>query len=122
MSIDIWIIHSEKKILVSDYPGPPAAICGFVSEEARAAAQRRGFATVSEVGFPTECHLSAEDWAEANSIAEAKAKELGYRVKQEDMFMDSFLAMDDEEWEPEFDEEEFYDLDLEPDDPEEEEA
>ncbi|MCL4295755.1 MAG: hypothetical protein KJ077_08510 [Anaerolineae bacterium] len=121
MAIDIWIIHSEKRILVSDYPGPPAAICGFISEEARAAAQQRGFATVSEIGFPTECHLSAEDWSEAKAVAEAKAKELGYRVKQEDMFMDSFLAMDDEEWEPEFDDE-FYDLDLEPDDPEEEEA
>lgn len=86
MSIDIWIIHAERKILVTDFPGPPAAICGFVSEEARAAAAQRGYATVSEIGFPSDCHLGADDWEEALRLAEQKAQEFGYRVKQEDRF------------------------------------
>lgn len=122
MSIDIWVIHSERKILATDYPGPPAAVCGFVSQEAKEAAVQRGFPTVSEIGFASDCHFTAEDWGEAQTIAEAKAKALGYRIKTEDRFMDSFLAEVNEDWEPEFDPEAFYDdWEPEPEYPEEEE-
>ena len=82
--INIWIIHPEKRILVSDLPGgPPAVICGFVSVEAAQAARERGYPTVSEIGFPVDCHLSAPDWTEANRLAEQKAAELGYTISQE---------------------------------------
>lgn len=84
--IDVWIIHSEKRILVTDFPGPPAAVCGFVSGEAKQAAQARGYATVSEIGFPVDCHASFEDWTPALEFANSKAKELGYTVESEDSF------------------------------------
>lgn len=104
-TIDIWIIHSERKILVTDYPGPPAAICGFVSPEAAQAAKERGHATVSEIGFPVDCHLSVPDWSQAQEKAQEKAKELGYTIKTEDSFdyglgdFEEEEEDDDDEWE-----------------------
>lgn len=108
--VEIWIIHSERRILVTNLPGPPAAVCGFVSEEARAAAQARGVATVSEIGFAKDCYLKANGWEEANRLAQEKAVELGYKVKYEDRF---FEAVDGgEPWD---EDEEFYDWDPDPD-------
>lgn len=98
--IDIWIIPSEKRILVTDFPGPPAAICGYVSEEAAVAARKRGHPTVSEIGFPTDLHLGPfDDWKTAREVADAKAKELGYAVEMEDsMFADPDEEGDEAYW------------------------
>ncbi len=100
--IDIWIIHSEKRILVTDFPGPPAAVCGFVSEEAAQAAEARGgVATVSEIGFPSDCWLTAEGWPQALALATEKAGELGYEIKTEDSFFpdpDGYLDEPEDDW------------------------
>ncbi len=76
--VDIWIIHSEKRVLVTDMPGPPTAVCGFVSNEAAQAAKERGYATVSEIGFSQDVYFRAETWKAAFEIADGKAEELGY--------------------------------------------
>ena len=101
--VEVWLIEPEKKILVTDYPGPPGAITGFVSEEARQAAQARGYPTVSEIGFPSSAYLGKfDDWQKALEVANTKAAETGFKVAQEDRFMDSptelgrFLAEFDE--------------------------
>lgn len=84
MNIDIWIIHSEKKIMVTDIPGVPTSVTGYVSEEAKATAEARGYPSISEIGFPTDCHLTADDWTEALRLASEKAAELGYKIQSED--------------------------------------
>jgi hypothetical protein len=87
--VEVWVIPGRREVLVTEYPGPPAEICGYISKEARAAHQARGGpALVSEIGFPAELYLgtfpSAEGegdgWWEAKKVAEAKAQELGYVV------------------------------------------
>lgn len=98
--IDIWIIPIEKKVLVTDFPGPPAAICGYVSEEAKNAAQERGWPTISEIGFPSDLHLGPfHDWKAAREMAETKAQALGYTVRVEDgMFPDPDAGEDGGLW------------------------
>lgn len=81
--VEIWILHPSRRILVSDFPGPPAEICSFVSEEAQRAAQARGYPTVSEIGFPADSRLGSFPWGRAVTIAEQKAQELGYTVVYE---------------------------------------
>lgn len=100
MNIDIWIIHQEKKILVTDLGGVPAVLTGYVSGEAQAAAEARGWPSVSELGFPADSHLIADDWPEALRLAGEKAGELGYEVKQEDSFYYLLLNEDedDDDW------------------------
>ena len=99
ITVEVWVIDLERKILVTDYPGPPASIIGYVSPEARSAAKERGCATVSELGFPSECYLGHFDgWEAAMAVAVPKAKELGYRLVQDD----SYYAMDVES-DPDYD-------------------
>lgn len=87
MRAEIWIIHDERKILLTDEPGVPTSVCGYVSEAARDAAMKRGYATVSEIGFPRDVHLGPFElpeeggWGKAREIAEGKAKELGYDLE-----------------------------------------
>lgn len=110
LRIEVWVIPSKKQVLVTDFPGPPAVICGFVSEDARRAAQARGYATVSELGFPSECYLGhfpepdAGGWGQAVDVAEAKAKELGYAVVYSSAWdyddLSDFIEWDAEEPEP----------------------
>jgi hypothetical protein len=94
MRAEIWIIHADRKVLLTDEPGVPTSVCGFTSEAARAAAAARGYATVSEIGFPSDVHIGPFDcpaeggWGEAGDIAEAKAKELGYKVEYYSMDLD----------------------------------
>lgn len=92
MTAEVWILPNRKQILVTDFPGPPSEICGYVSEEARQAHLARGadsLPTVSEIGFPAELFLGSFEmplgggWGEAQEVAEAKAKELGYEVVHE---------------------------------------
>ena len=97
---EVWVVHAERRVLLTDMPGPPAACCGYVSAEAEAAAKARGHATVSELGFPSDCFvgswlLPATGWGEAGAAAEAKARELGYEVECEPRFMDE---REDGEW------------------------
>ncbi len=97
-NVEVWIIPAKKKILVTEYPGPPAAICGFLSQEAKEAAQKRGHATISEIGFPSECLLGSFEsptfgWGKAKEAAETKAKELGYIVEYE-----PFMDLEDEDY------------------------
>jgi hypothetical protein len=98
--IDIWIIPIQKTILVTDLPGPPAAICGYVSSEAKKAAQERGYPTVSEIGFPSDLHLGPfHDWKAAREAAEARAQALGYTVDVEDsMFPVPDIGEGDDLW------------------------
>jgi hypothetical protein len=87
MRAEIWISHLDRQVLLTDEPGVPTEVCGFVSEAARDAAVKRGYATVSEIGFPSDVHLGPfecpEDggWGEAGEIAKAKARELGYELE-----------------------------------------
>ena len=105
--IEVWIIEPKRQILVSDYPGPPGSICGFVSEEARQAAAARGHPTVSEIGFPSSAYLGHfDDWPAALAVAHAKAAETGFRVVQEDRLIDSYLASFDEQ--PDYGEDDDY--------------
>lgn len=80
-TIDIWIIHSEKRILVTDLPGPPAVVCGYVSAEAAQASKERGYPTVSEVGFPVDCYFQALDWQAGMALAREKAAMMGYEIE-----------------------------------------
>jgi hypothetical protein len=86
--VDVWVLRSKREILVTDCGGVPASICGYVSEEARAAAEARGWAAVSEIGFAEEDHLGWFEgeyaWKKALELARHKAAGLGYRVVQED--------------------------------------
>ena len=78
---DVWIIHAKREVLFTDLPGPPAIICGYVSEEARRSAEACGYATVSEIGFPRDCHKGFTSYAEASKWAADVAQGLGYTVK-----------------------------------------
>ncbi len=90
---DVWVIANRKVIEITDMPGPPAEICGYVSPEAAAAAQARGHATVSEIGFPAECYIGDfDDFEAAYKAARAKADELGFKVVDES---DTFDDPDD---------------------------
>jgi hypothetical protein len=105
--IEVWLIEPKRQVLVTDYPGPPGDITGFISEEARQAAQARGYATVSEIGFPSDAFLGRfDDWPAALEIANAKAAETGFKVMREDAFMDSFLESIDEQ--PDYDDDDDY--------------
>jgi len=96
--VEVWVLDERREVLVTDIPGPPASVCGFVSQEVRTAAEERGYVTVSEIGFPRDCFLGGFDlpegngWGKAFEVAEAKAQELGYRVVYE-----SAWAWDDED-------------------------
>lgn len=99
MNINIWVIHQEKKILVTDLPGVPASITGYVSAEAKAAAEARGYPTVSEIGFPKDCHLTAGDWTQALRLAGEKGAELSYEFKQDDgLYLLLDQESDDNDW------------------------
>lgn len=103
MHVDVWIIHSKHKILVTDAPGPPMSVCGYVSEEAKQAAETRGFPTISEIGFDPEIHKGFEDSAEACAWAEERAKELAYRVDESWVFAPWADGGDEEDCEEGYD-------------------
>jgi len=100
--VDVWVIPHAKIVLLSELPGPPSCICGFVSQEAQEAAQKRGYATVSEIGFPRELYLGSFDlpvdggWGEAEQVARAKAEELGYKVSYGEIPDDEDYFYDDD--------------------------
>lgn len=99
--IDVWTLHKSKRILVTDEPGVPVEVLGYVSAAAKAAAEARGHATVSEIGFEKSNHAGFEDWAEAQEYANLKAAALGYTVDVHSIFeawadFDDDLAWDDE--------------------------
>lgn len=113
MNIDIWILHKSKEVFVTDIGGVPAELIGYVSDEASSAAASRGYPTVSEIGFPADCHLTAPDWGEAMGLARQKAGELGYAVKELDSFyatqIDDYEGDDDEEyWDGDWDDTDGY--------------
>ena len=84
--IDVWTMHKSKRILVTDEPGVPVEVTGYVSPEAAAAAQARGHATVSEIGFNRDDHASFDDWGEAQKFAFDKAEKLGYIAETHSIF------------------------------------
>lgn len=117
--INVWTMHKSKKIQVTDDPGVPTEVTGYVSPEAAAAAQARGHATVSEIGFNRDDWATFDDWGEAQKFANEKATELGYAVDGYSVFEawaddedydhedDSWIDdEDDYEWYPEDDEDE----------------
>ncbi len=71
-----------------------ASVCDLVSEQAARAAEARGYATVSEIGFPKDCFLGSFEmpheggWGKAKEMAQAKAKELKYELQYESMYFD----------------------------------
>lgn len=87
MKAEIWVIPPERKVLLTELPGPPASILGYISEEARRAHKARGgLPTVSEIGFHKELFLGLFEtpemgWGKAGELARAKAVELAYEVK-----------------------------------------
>ena len=96
---EVWVIPSRRVVLVTEHPGPPAEICGYVSEAAEAAHKSRGgLPTISEIGFPSDCYFGAHPvgdpwgWGKAGAIAEANAQVLGYTVEYE-----AFILPDDDE-------------------------
>lgn len=106
--VEVWICHPSREIYVTDFPGPPAEICGYISPEARAAAKARGYATVSEIGFSVECYVGAfpeqdDGWSEALRVARQWAAELDYTVRSSSMSdydeeSKEDFAYDPEEW------------------------
>ncbi len=87
MKAEIWVIPPERKVLLTELPGPPASILGYISEQARRAHKARGgLPTVSEIGFHKELFLGLFEtpemgWGKAGELARAKAVELGYEVE-----------------------------------------
>jgi activator of HSP90 ATPase len=97
--IDVWIMHKRKVVQVTDFPGVPVEVTGYVSEEAKQAAESRGFPTVSEIGFNRDDWKSFDEYSEAESWAQAKAKELGYTVEHSyrDWDADDYDDFDDDD-------------------------
>lgn len=99
--IDVWIVHKRKVVKVTDYPGVPTEVTGYVSEEAKQAAESRGHATISEIGFNRDDWGNFETYGEAEEWATEKAKELGYEVELSyqdlDFDEDDYDDFDDEE-------------------------
>jgi len=114
MDVEVWVIPPKKQVLVTELPGPPIEICGYISKEAKRVAEKRGRATVSEIGFSEDLFLGAYNlpalggWGEAKDVAEAKAEELGYVVKyqtledsyDEDGDPDLEYGDDEDAWDP----------------------
>lgn len=99
---DVWVIPNRKVVEVTEFPGPPAEICGYVSPEAAAAAQARGWPNISEIGFPADLFLGGfDDLEEAFKVANARAAELGFKV------------IDDTDPPVDFEDEEEYEYDFE---------
>lgn len=103
--IDVWIIHKRKVVQVTDIGGIPTEVTGYVSAEAKKAAESRGYPTISEIGFNADDHKSFDDFETAEKWAEEKAKELGYTVERSiwayefDDSEDEYIEDDDyEEW------------------------
>jgi len=86
MPVELWVIHSEKYILVTDLPGPPVAACGYVSEDAAKAAKERGHATISEIGFDRNIYHKFNNWPDALRKAGELSKELGYRIVEDSYY------------------------------------
>lgn len=79
-SIDVWTLHSEKKILVTDLPGVPVAAC--VVEPDTAEKMKDGeLPTVSEILFEKEAYRHFDDWNDAMEYAKELATKLGYEVE-----------------------------------------
>lgn len=81
-TIDVWIIHKEKRVLVDDEPGVPVAVTAVVDPDDYA---KKG-ATVSNIGFQKDDHKSFNDWESARKFANEKAAELGYEVDVHSIF------------------------------------
>lgn len=106
MDLQVWVIAQRRVVQIDDHPGTvPAIITGYVSEDAAKAAEARGYATVSEIGFPSDAFVGMfNDWDNAWKAANEKAKELGYEVEDA-----TTLWMDDEDFEDEDDNDDFDD-------------
>lgn len=94
---DVWIYHDEHRIVVTDYPGLPVKLCGYVSAEAQQAAEARGSATISEIGVSSDCMLGPfESFEAARGAAELKAQELGGFSVICELFEDEDYGADDD--------------------------
>jgi hypothetical protein len=91
---DVWIIHSEKKVQVTDFPGPPTAIC-FVTPEAKTqmVAEGRG-PTIGELMFRRDDHRPFKSYDEATEYGKLKAEELGYDLDVYWSFIDTGIDED----------------------------
>jgi len=94
---EVWILRKQRKVLITEFPGPPMSICGYVSQEAKQAATARGNPTVSEIGFRKDDYLGefqlpiSGGWGEGERLAKEKAAELGFEVEYEaDMPTDDY--------------------------------
>jgi hypothetical protein len=110
---DLWTIHKDKRLLLTDLGGVPVSMVAYVSEDAQKAAEARGAPTISEIGFDSTCHMGFADWESASTAAHAKAKELGYRLDIElyEDFADEedYTYSDEEDDDYDFDYEEQWD-------------
>lgn len=115
--IDVWTMHKSKKVLVTDLPGVPTEMCGFISPEAAQAAQERGGATISELAFNADDWKMFDDWDEAETYARGIAAQHGYAVDidayfapwaDDDYDEDEYVDYDPDYFEPsDFDEEDY---------------
>ncbi len=102
--LDVWTMHKSKRVLITDEPGVPTEMLGFVSQAAADAAGARGFATVSELGFSTADHADFDDWREARKYAEPLAEKLGYRVEEQTLEFGDVGDWPDDDFGDDFDE------------------
>lgn len=109
--IDVWTMHKSKRILVTDAGGVPVEALGYVSQEAAQAAQARGSATISELGFNSDDYATFDDWGNAEQYAHEKAASLNYTVEVESIFEPWADYGDDDDYFDETDDdfEEMYD-------------
>jgi hypothetical protein len=70
-AVNVWIMHTERKVLITDDPMPPVAVCGRTAEEA----MKRG---AGSKGF--------DNWNEADTYAKQEAKRLRYILATEANF------------------------------------
>lgn len=93
---EIWIIKSERKILVQTPPlGPPMSVCVVDAKSSRA----RGYTAIGDIYIEPDAiggvfPVPEFGWGKAGEVAQAKAKELGFEVEYYDHFAPRYA----EEW------------------------
>lgn len=102
--IDVWTIHSERRVLVDDEPGVPVAITRVIDPDDYA---KKG-ATVSNIGFAKDDHQSFDDWDAARKFADEKAKTLGYTVEVHSIFEPWADPGDDDDWDDDDDVDDYW--------------
>jgi hypothetical protein len=86
---EVWILRKQRKVLITEFPGVPLSVCGYMSAEAQRNAEARGNPTVSEIGFRNDDYLGefqipiGGGWGDGEQIAKETAAELGFEIEYE---------------------------------------